>query len=91
MQAKAEASSNPDYKDLVYINGYDDAEVIAGAGTIGLEIIDQCPDVDAVVIPCGGGGLLAGIGTAPIIPIWLAICFLFRVPTKHIAIILIII
>lgn len=63
-EAKEEASSNPKYADMVYINGYDDAEVIAGAGTIGLEIIEQCPEVDAVVVPCGGGGLLAGIGLA---------------------------
>ena len=40
---------------------YDDAHVIAGQGTIGLELIEQLPDVDAVIVPVGGGGLIAGI------------------------------
>jgi len=53
-----------EFGHLEYINGYDDADIISGAGTIGLEIMDQVPDVDAVVVPCGGGGLLAGIGLA---------------------------
>ena len=43
---------------------YDDPAVLAGQGTIGLEIIEQVPDVDAVVVPVGGGGLLAGIALA---------------------------
>ncbi|CAJ0950307.1 unnamed protein product, partial [Mesorhabditis belari] len=47
-----------------YINGYDHKDVIAGAGTVGLEIIEQVPDVDAVVLPAGGGGLVAGVATA---------------------------
>ncbi|CAJ0948894.1 unnamed protein product, partial [Mesorhabditis belari] len=47
-----------------YINGYDHKDVIAGAGTVGLEIIEQFPDVDAVVLPAGGGGLVAGVATA---------------------------
>lgn len=37
---------------------------MAGAGTVGLEILEQVPDVDAVIIPVGGGGLLAGVSTA---------------------------
>ena len=45
-----------DFASPSYINGYDDTAVIAGAGTIGLEVIDQCPGLDALVIPCGGGG-----------------------------------
>ena len=48
----------------IYISGYDDAAIIAGQGTIGLEILADVPDVDAIVIPVGGGGLIAGIGTA---------------------------
>ncbi|CAJ0954615.1 unnamed protein product, partial [Mesorhabditis belari] len=47
-----------------YINGYDHKDVIAGAGTVGLEIIEQFPDVNAVVLPAGGGGLVAGVATA---------------------------
>ena len=49
---------------LAYIDGYDDPAIIAGQGTIGLEILEQVPDVDAVVIPVGGAGLLAGVALA---------------------------
>jgi len=49
---------------LTYINGYDDPAIIAGQGTIGLEIAAQVPDVDAVVVPIGGAGLIAGIAIA---------------------------
>nr|CAD7433226.1 unnamed protein product [Timema monikensis] len=48
----------------VFINAFDNVRVMAGQGTIGLEILDQLPNVDAVVIPIGGGGLIAGISTA---------------------------
>ncbi|KAG5885358.1 hypothetical protein JTB14_035163 [Gonioctena quinquepunctata] len=47
-----------------YINGYDNPQVIAGQGTIGLEIMEQVQDIDAVVVPTGGGGLLAGVAVA---------------------------
>ena len=46
---------------MTFIHPYDDEQVIAGQGTIGLEILDQLPDVDAVVVPVGGGGLISGI------------------------------
>jgi threonine dehydratase len=46
------------------VHPFDDPVVIAGAGTVGLEIEDDAPDADAVVVPVGGGGLLAGIQTA---------------------------
>ena len=49
---------------LVFIEPYNDVDVIAGQGTIGLEILDQCPDVDVVFVPVGGGGLAAGIAYA---------------------------
>ena len=45
--------------DMTFIHPYDDEQVIAGQGTIGLEILDQLPDVDAVVVPVGGGGLIS--------------------------------
>ncbi len=48
----------------VFIHPFDDELVIAGQGTIGLEIIDKKPNVDAVVVPVGGGGLLAGVAFA---------------------------
>ncbi|CAB3249268.1 unnamed protein product [Arctia plantaginis] len=46
-----------------YINGYDHPHVIAGAGSIGIELMEQLPNIDAILIPVGGGGLLAGIAT----------------------------
>ncbi|CAD5217644.1 unnamed protein product [Bursaphelenchus xylophilus] len=47
-----------------YINGFDYPDVIAGQGTIGLEILEQVKNVDAVIVPVGGGGLIAGIALA---------------------------
>ncbi|ELU10999.1 hypothetical protein CAPTEDRAFT_176201 [Capitella teleta] len=49
---------------FMYINGYDHPHILAGQGTMGLEIVEQVPDVDAVVIPVGGGGLIAGTALA---------------------------
>jgi len=49
---------------LKYINGFDDPAIIAGQGTIGLEIAAQVPDLDAVIVPIGGGGLIAGVTLA---------------------------
>lgn len=46
---------------LTFIHPFDDEDVIAGQGTIGLEIIDQMPDVEAVIVPVGGGGLISGV------------------------------
>jgi threonine dehydratase len=47
----------------VYVHPFDDVDVMAGQGTIGLELLEQLPDVDAVIVPVGGGGLIAGIAT----------------------------
>lgn len=47
-----------------FIHPYDDEDVIAGQGTIGLEILDQLDNVDAVVVPVGGGGLISGVALA---------------------------
>ena len=49
--------------DKMLIHPYDDSEIIAGQGTIGLEILEALPDVDLVICPIGGGGLLSGIAT----------------------------
>ncbi len=48
----------------VFIHPFDDPRVVAGAGTTGLEIVEDAPDVDAIVVPVGGGGLLSGIAVA---------------------------
>lgn len=47
-----------------FIHPFDDENVIAGQGTIGLELLDQLPDMDAVIVPIGGGGLISGIAFA---------------------------
>jgi threonine dehydratase len=49
--------------DMFYLSPYNDPEVIAGQGTCGIEILQQLPDVDAVFIAVGGGGLLAGVAS----------------------------
>lgn len=51
-------------KGYTFIHPFDDVDVIAGQGTIGLEILDQLDDVDAVVVPVGGGGLISGVAYA---------------------------
>uniref|UniRef100_A0A7S2UXC5 Serine racemase n=1 Tax=Fibrocapsa japonica TaxID=94617 RepID=A0A7S2UXC5_9STRA len=58
------AKTNPEYKELKYINGYDDPEIVAGAGTMAIEILEQVPDTEVVVIPVGGAGLIAGMSLA---------------------------
>ncbi|HAQ07723.1 MAG TPA: threonine ammonia-lyase, partial [Bacillus bacterium] len=47
-----------------FIHAFDDEAVIAGQGTVGLEILDQLPDADAIICPVGGGGLIAGVAMA---------------------------
>ena len=64
----AEARSRADLlvadERLTYINGFNDAAIVAGQGTVGLEILEQVPDLDAIVVPIGGAGLIAGIALA---------------------------
>ncbi len=49
---------------LTFVHAFNDDTVIAGQGTLGLELLEQHPDLDAVIVPIGGGGLIAGIGCA---------------------------
>ncbi len=63
-EAKLTADKIGAEKGLTYIHGFNDAAIIAGQGTIGLEILEQVPKADAVVVPIGGAGLIAGIGLA---------------------------
>ncbi|AXR77100.1 threonine ammonia-lyase [Natrarchaeobaculum sulfurireducens] len=51
-------------ENRTYVHAFDDEMVMAGQGTIGLEILEDCPDLDTVVVPIGGGGLISGIATA---------------------------
>lgn len=62
--AKAKCEELVEEKGLTFIAPYDDQYVMAGQGTIGLEILEQLWDVDNVVVPVGGGGIIAGIAVA---------------------------
>ena len=62
--ANAEAVRLRDEQGLTFIHPFDDERVMAGQGTIGLEIAEQLPDVDVVLVPIGGGGLIAGVASA---------------------------
>lgn len=53
-----------DERDLVFVHPFDQPEVIAGNGSLGLEILDDLPEVDVVVVPIGGGGLVSGVAAA---------------------------
>uniref|UniRef100_T1GDD9 L-serine deaminase n=1 Tax=Megaselia scalaris TaxID=36166 RepID=T1GDD9_MEGSC len=63
-EAKKLAMKMANDQKLLYINGYDHPHIMAGQGTIGLEILEQVEQPDAVIIPVGGGGLIAGIAVA---------------------------
>jgi threonine dehydratase len=60
-EAYAHARRLCEERQLAFIHPFDDPRVIAGQGTIGLELLEQCPGLEAVVVPVGGGGLIAGI------------------------------
>ncbi len=63
-EACAEALRLRDQRGLSLVHAFDDDAVIAGQGTIGLELLEQVPGLQAVVVPVGGGGLISGIATA---------------------------
>jgi len=63
-EAQAKAREIEREEGRTYVHAFDDDAVMAGQGTIGLEIVDECPEVDTVVVPVGGGGLIAGVATA---------------------------
>jgi len=62
--AYARALQLKEEKGYAFIHPFDDEDVIAGQGTIGLEILEQLDDVDAVIVPVGGGGLISGVAYA---------------------------
>ncbi|MDQ7801955.1 MAG: threonine ammonia-lyase [Armatimonadota bacterium] len=63
-QALAHAQELQERSGGVFVHAFDDPAVIAGQGTVGLEIVEQSPEVDAVVVPVGGGGLITGVAVA---------------------------
>ena len=60
--AEAEARRRDDAGHAIYVPPYNDPDVIAGQATVGVEILSDWPEVEAIVVPIGGGGLIAGIG-----------------------------
>lgn len=62
--AYAKAIELRDKHGYTFVHPFDDPKVIAGQGTIGLEIIEEMPDVEAIVVPIGGGGLISGVAFA---------------------------
>ncbi|EMY32964.1 threonine dehydratase [Arthrobacter crystallopoietes BAB-32] len=63
-EALAEAERYAEQTGAVFVHPFDNADIIAGQGTIGLEILEQIPHVDTIIMGVGGGGLLAGVATA---------------------------
>lgn len=63
-EAKAQALEIGAARRLTLVHPYDDPAVIAGQGTIALEMLDACPDLDALVVPIGGGGMISGMAIA---------------------------
>lgn len=63
-QAIEESKRLREEQGLVMVHAYDDEAIIAGQGTIGLELLEQVPDLDLVVVPIGGGGVISGIAAA---------------------------
>ncbi|WNZ60606.1 threonine ammonia-lyase [Myxococcus sp. MxC21-1] len=63
-EAYAEALRIQKAEDRAFIHPFNDPHVIAGQGTIGLELLEQCPDLEVVLVPIGGGGLISGIACA---------------------------
>jgi threonine dehydratase len=63
-EAEVRAKKRGESGDALFLSPYSHPDVIAGAGTVGLEILEERPDLDAIVVPVGGGGLLSGIAIA---------------------------
>ena len=63
-EARAVAEQLVRDEALTYIHGFDDPDIIAGQGTLALELLRQAPELDAIVCPIGGGGLIAGVAVA---------------------------
>jgi threonine dehydratase len=62
-EALHEAGRLAEERGLTYVHAFDDPRVIAGQGTMAFEILEQVPDAEAILVPVGGGGLLAGVAT----------------------------
>ena len=63
-EARAHAYALAEAQQLTFVHPYDDAAIVAGQGTVGLEMLEAVPELDVLVVAVGGGGLIAGIATA---------------------------
>jgi threonine dehydratase len=63
-EANEKAKELVQNEGLTYVHPFDDAQLIAGQGTLGLEVIQDWPELDAIVVPIGGGGLISGVAMA---------------------------
>ena len=63
-EAFAKARERALENGYVFIHAFDDPQIIAGAGTVGVEMLEDAPDLDAIVVPIGGGGLMSGVSIA---------------------------
>ncbi len=63
-EARAHAVALSDARHLTFVHPYDDADIIAGQGTVALEMLEDVPDLDTLVVAIGGGGLISGMATA---------------------------
>jgi threonine dehydratase len=63
-EARAYALTLAEQQQLVFVHPYDDADIVAGQGTVALEMLQDVPDFDTLVVSVGGGGLIAGMATA---------------------------
>jgi len=62
-EARAHALTLAEQQQLVFVHPYDDADIVAGQGTVALEMLQDVPDLDTLVVAVGGGGLMAGMAT----------------------------
>ena len=63
-EAELHAQQLQEAQGLTFVSAFDDPHIIAGQGTIGLEVLEECPEVTVVIAPLSGGGLLGGIALA---------------------------
>jgi threonine dehydratase len=63
-EADAKARELVESRGLTYVHPFDDVDLISGQGTVGIEILEDWPEVELIVVPIGGGGLISGIATA---------------------------
>lgn len=63
LEAEMKAREIASVRDMTYVSPYNDLDIIAGQGTVGLEMLEEKPCLDTVLVPVGGGGLISGVGT----------------------------